>query len=106
MKNPFQKHEGWIIRSFIMVYVMLFSLIPTVFSSFSGYSTDRTNRFGVMWFVVLYLTGDWLRKTNFKFKKKYAEVGVYIGASVCSLLIYDYNKCKIFCNVRCGTIVY
>lgn len=72
---------------YIFVCVMLFSIIPTVFSSFSGYSIDRTNGYGVIWFIVLYLTGAWLRKTNFKFKKKYAAVGVYIGASLCTFLI-------------------
>lgn len=70
----------------LLVAVVLFSIIPTVFNSICS-TLDDTNGFGIIWFVVLYLTGYWLRKSGFHFCHSITAPGLYVVSCILTFTI-------------------
>lgn len=68
----------------LLAAILLFSIIPSLFNSIAS-TLDDTNGFGITWFVVLYLTGIWLKRTQFCFKRRITAPGIYI---MCSLAVF------------------
>jgi len=73
-------------RNVLLVAIVLFSVIPTIFNSICS-TMDDTNGFGIIWFVILYLTGYWLRKSDFHFRRRIIAPGLYIGCCLLTFIV-------------------
>lgn len=87
-KKQFQK--------LLVFSVLIFSIWPNVFPFFE--TVDESRGYSIVWFILMYMTGAYLKLYGAECKKKYLYIAGYLGCSLftfASLLVLGYLGEKI-----------